>query len=157
MSVGHHLGEVLAGFLAMSAKFDKTVLWSFLRYKLAEAIVLISVVLSAFLVTFQVFYNASLEWQWIVIYSCDAIYLSSLVSKFCKGYYDKRGEKVTDWSETAEKYLRTYFVIDIISILPLESFGLLVEEPNIRLFIMAFLRINRFIRIYRVWHFLSKC
>ena len=141
----------------MSFKFNRSILGRTLKIRyLLELFVIITVALSAFLVTFQVIYNASLKWLWIVIYSCDAIYLASIVSRFFTEYQDKRGEKVTDWAETAAKYGRTYFIVDIISILPLEIIGILVEEPDMKLFVMAFLRLNRYIRTYRVWYFLSK-
>lgn len=120
-----------------------------------EVAVVISIIPSAFLVTYQVVYNASVMWQWVIIYAGDAIFTISVGIRFFESYTTRRGEVIKDWKMTALHYLRTYFILDFISVIPFEL--LVIQVPHDKAFSMAIFRMNRYIRIYRVWLFLCKC
>ena len=117
-----------------------------------EIVVAVSVILSIFLVTFQAVFHASLVWQWVLIYVLDALYVVSIVLRFVTGY-KKRGVLVTERRKIALHYLKTYFIPDLLSVLPLEIFAFASADA---ILVAAFLRLNRCIRCYRVWTFLSK-
>ena len=120
-----------------------------------EALVSISIIPSAFLVSYQVVYNASVMWQLAIIYAGDVIFIISIVIRFFQSYTTRRGEVIKDWRETAFHYLRTYFILDTITVIPFE-FLVIQEIFQDKLFLMAILRMNRYIRIYRVWLYLCK-
>ena len=120
-----------------------------------EVLVIISIIPTAFLVIFQVVYNASLVWPRALIYGGDAIYIVSIGIRFLQSYTTRRGEVIKDWKKTTRKYLRTYFTLDLISVIPFELLmihGVLHDRD----FSMAIFRLNRYIRIYRVWLFICK-
>lgn len=117
-----------------------------------EIVVAVSVILSIFLVTFQAVFHASLVWQWVLIYALDVLYVVSIVMRFVTGY-KKRGVLVTERRKIALHYLKTYFIPDLLSVLPLEIFAFASADA---ILVAAFLRLNRCIRCYRVWTFLSK-
>lgn len=117
-----------------------------------EIVVAVSVILSIFLVTFQAVFNANLVWQWVLIYALDVLYVVSIVLRFVTGY-KKRGVLVAERRKIALHYLKTYFIPDLLSVLPLEIFAFASTDA---ILVAAFLRLNRCIRCYRVWIFLSK-
>ena len=116
-----------------------------------DVIVVLSTIPSIFFVTFQVFYSA-IPWQLSIIYIADLIYLISIVANFFKSY-TKKGVKITSKKKIALHYISTTFFLDFVSILPLEVFCFAASNV---LFVSALLRLNRCIRCYKVWTFLSK-
>ena len=119
-----------------------------------DIFVVISIIPSTFFVTYQAVYNASVVWQWIIIYIADIIYVFSMVVRFFRSYVHK-GEIISDRQSIVIHYLQTTFLCDFFSILPFEIFAI-PEYINGGEFMMALLRLNRFVRLYRVWEFLCK-
>ena len=117
-----------------------------------DVIVALSTIPSIFFVTFQVFYNADIPWQLSIIYLTDLIYLVSIVVTFFRSY-TKKGVEITSKKKIALHYISTTFFLDFISILPFEVFCFAASNV---LFVSALLRLNRCIRCYKVWTFLSK-
>lgn len=115
----------------------------------------ISIIPTAFLTTYQAVYNASVVWQWALIYAGDAIYIISIGIRFFQSYTTRRGEVIKDWEKTALNYLRTWFIFDLVSVIPFEVFVIqgVVHGKD---FSMAIFRLNRYIRLYRIWLFLCK-
>lgn len=120
-----------------------------------DLVVVVGIVFSTFCVTYQAVFNASVIWQWPVIYTGDALFLVSMILRFFRSYTNKKGETVTDTESIALHYLQTHFIFDLLSILPLELFALAQGKFNTA-FAVAVLRLNRIIRLYRVWSFLCK-
>ena len=106
--------------------------------------------------SFQAVYNASIQWQRVVTYLGDAIYLLYILTRFFRNYTNERGEIVTDLETKAGRYLQTCFVIDLLSILPIEVIAIPFEEVVQKDVFPAVLRFNRCLRLYRVWMFLRK-
>lgn len=121
-----------------------------------EAVVAASVIPSVFLVVLQAGFDAGSIWQWIFIYLCDALYLVAMVARFLTGHV-KRGVLVTDRKSVVLHYLKRTFSADLASIIPLELFAFAATGTQAEtLALAAFLRLNRCIRCYRVWIFISK-
>ena len=117
-----------------------------------DVIVVLSIIPSSFLVTFQVFYNAGIPWQWSIVYITDLIYIASIVVQFLRSYR-KRGVEITSKKKIALHYVCRSFFPDLISVLPLELFCFIAPNTT---YISAFLRLNRCIRCYKVWTFLCE-
>lgn len=120
-----------------------------------DVFVVLSIIPSTFFVTYQAIFNASVIWQWPIIYAGDMIYILSLIANFFRGYNDSRGRIITDQRKIIISYCRGSFLYDLISIIPFET-AALVGNLNDLNYVIAVLRLNRFLRLYRVWTFLCK-
>lgn len=120
-----------------------------------DLFVVLSIIPSAFFVTYQAVFNASVVWQWPVIYAGDAIYITSMIANFFKSYTDSRGKVITDQRQIIMSYFRSSFLLDLVSIIPFEIVAV-VGNMNDLDFMVAVLRLNRFLRLHRVWTFLCK-
>ena len=117
-----------------------------------ESVVVCSAIVSVFLVSYQAIYHAGLLWQWVLAYAMDVVYTAYIVYRFLRPF-KKRGEPVTNKKKIALNYIRTSFIPDLLSVLPIEVFSFAGSNP---IYIAGFLRLNRFIRCYKVFGFLCK-
>ena len=121
-----------------------------------EALVAVSVVPSVFFVVFQAAFDAGSIWQWVLIYVADTLFVASMVSRFLTGYVE-RGVLVTDRRSVVLHYLKRSFSADLASVLPLEVFAFAATGSREEtLALAAILRLNRCVRCYRVWNFISE-
>lgn len=121
-----------------------------------EALVVASIVPSILLVVFQVAFDAEIVWQWVVIYSADALFIASIVARFLTGYM-KRGVLVTDRKMVVLNYLKRSFFVDLFTVVPLEIFAFAATGSREEVLVVAaYLRLNRCVRCYRVWTFISE-
>ena len=109
--------------------------------------------LTLFVVGYQAAFDASRNaWHYVIIYLGDLMYLMNTLLYFLTAIKDK-GRVIRDTRVIQKKNLNVYFVVDVVSLLPLEIFGFASSMP---LYVAALLRLNRVLRIIRVTHFLSK-
>ena len=109
--------------------------------------------LTLFVVGYDAAFDASRSaWHYTIIYLSDLMYLINTVLYFLTAIKDN-GKVIRDRNVIQKKNLNIYFVVDVVSLLPLEIFGFASSTP---LFVAALLRLNRVLRIIRVTHFLSK-
>lgn len=128
--------------------------WKFFLF-LWDLSVVISIVPSVFLVTYQAIFNASIVWHWVFIYAGDVIFIISLCLKFFRSYTDDRGEVVSEKRLIIFHYLRTSFFYDLASSIPLEIIPAIINVDDLNYFV-ALLRLNRSLRLYPVWAFICK-
>ncbi|XP_011157224.2 potassium/sodium hyperpolarization-activated cyclic nucleotide-gated channel 2 [Solenopsis invicta] len=70
---------------------------------------------------FLAFYFDEYEKWYIFDFAIDAVLICDIVIRFFTGYYDSQTQLVNlDWKVVASKYLQGFFVVDILSVLPLE-------------------------------------
>ena len=113
----------------------------------------LSVHVTLFLVGYQAVFNASINiWQYVLIYLGDLAYLINTILYFCTAI-KCRGKIIRDRDVIIKRNRDVYFVTDVLSLLPLEIFGL---GASSMLFAMALLRLNRVLRIIRITRFLCK-
>jgi hypothetical protein len=120
-----------------------------------DTLVAVSVIPSTFFVTYQAIFNASLVWQWPFIYGGDVIYITSMAVNFFKSFTNSRGQLVTNGRVIVLTYLRTSFFYDFVSIIPFEVIAVLGGLDDLD-FMVAVMRLNRLVRLYKVWIFLCK-
>ena len=114
---------------------------------------MLSVHVTLFLVGYQAVFNASINiWQYVLIYLGDLVYLINTILYFCTAI-KCRGKIIRDRDVIIKRNRDVYFVTDVLSLLPLEIFGL---GASSMLFAMALLRLNRVLRIIRITRFLCK-
>ena len=107
-----------------------------------------------FVIGYQAAFDASSSnaWHYVIIYLGDLMYLINTVLYFLTAIKDK-GKVIRDREVIQKKNINVYFVVDVVSLLPLEIFGFASSTP---LYVAALLRLNRVLRIIRITHFLSK-
>lgn len=120
-----------------------------------DIFVVMSVIPSIILVPYQAAFDASVVWHWPFIYIGDLIYIISLVLMFFRSYTNRRGEVVTDQKLIIKYYLHNSFIYDLISVIPFEMLAVAGNSNDLK-YVVAILRLNRILRLHRVWTFLCK-
>ena len=120
-----------------------------------DVFVILSIIPTTFLVIYQAFFNAAVIWHWAVIYIGDVIYVFAVIVRCCRSYRNYRGEIVTDKGEIFRHYLCTSFVYDFLTIIPFEVIAMIGGVEDLHYY-SAILRLNRTLRLYKIWMFLCK-
>ncbi|KAI8478218.1 hypothetical protein Bbelb_440550 [Branchiostoma belcheri] len=116
-----------------------------------ESIVAITCVATACIITFKVAFDSSHKELWILMYLFDALYLVDIVLQFFYVYFDY-GVPVTDLKLIRRRYIRRTFVIDLLSLLPIELIAFAVPGQSFWR-TMTMFQLNRLLRMYRVQTF----
>lgn len=124
------------------------------RYRSWETFVTLVCYATCLLVPFQACYDSKTDALWIFTYVFDAIFLVDMVLRFFVAYYHK-ASLITDRELIRREYLRGRFIVDLLSILPLD---LLVFIPSGRVWyqMLSYLRLNRMLRFHRIMNFFGK-
>ncbi|XP_072518578.1 cyclic nucleotide-gated cation channel alpha-3-like [Salminus brasiliensis] len=96
---------------------------------------------------FQLFFNSTVRNVLIARYFLDSIFILNIISRFWIGY-ESHGIVITDPSRVRWTYLRTWFVMDLLSVLPLET--LRYTYPQLH-----FMHFNRCLRVFRLFDIIS--
>ncbi|XP_071956713.1 uncharacterized protein [Antedon mediterranea] len=125
-----------------------------------EALVVTTVIFTSALEVFIAVLDSRVLGLWVFVYLCDFIFIIDIVLRFFVGYM-KNGILISDVRLIRKHYLRTTFIPDIVSVLPL---GLIVlAKPGIQVadgFVTTLTNIvpklaqyrcmNRLLRVYRI-------
>ncbi|XP_031433622.2 potassium channel KAT4-like isoform X2 [Clupea harengus] len=90
---------------------------------------------------FRVFFTEDLELISTIYYCLDFIFLLNIISCFFVGY-EKDGVVITDASNVRRRYLHTWFIVDVCSLIPLEMFS-------------HFWSLNRCLRVLRLFSIIN--
>lgn len=101
-------------------------------------------------VGFKAAIDARSSWHLAAVYILDFLYLLYVLSQFITSYKHK-GKIVKSYSQIGKQVLKT-LTLDIISLLPLEVFSVVSDQPVL---VAAYLRLNRSLRFFRVYKFYS--
>ena len=104
--------------------------------------------ISYFFVLFHASIDASLQFHLLSIYYLDLLYLLYFFTQFFVSYKDNKGKAVRNYKAIAKRVLKT-IALDLLSLFPFEVFGQNSERGR-------YLRLNRIVRFFRVFKFLSK-
>ena len=86
----------------------------------------------------------------IADYAVDLLFVMDMVVSCSTVYHNQHFELVIDRRKIVSHYVRTWFVIDLLSILPLEVFAyVLSSDPDAQYLIADFLRLPRMLRLAR--------
>lgn len=86
---------------------------------------------------------------------CDYVFIFDVLAQLSTAVLTKEGSYTTFRSITSYKFLTTKFKVELIAALPFELFNcILVHEKGI--FTFVFLRINRLLKVWRIWDFFIK-
>uniref|UniRef100_A0A4W4EST5 Cyclic nucleotide-binding domain-containing protein n=1 Tax=Electrophorus electricus TaxID=8005 RepID=A0A4W4EST5_ELEEL len=96
---------------------------------------------------FQLFFNSTVPKIIFIRYCLDAIFILNIISRFYIGY-ERHGVVITDSEQVRWKYLRSWFTVDLLSVLPLET--LRYAFP-----VMHFMQISRCLRVLRLFNIIS--
>ncbi|XP_066501242.1 uncharacterized protein [Hoplias malabaricus] len=96
---------------------------------------------------FELFFNSTVSTVKVIRHCLDVIFLFNIISRFYIGY-ESHGVVITDAQQVQLTYLRTWFVIDLLSVLPLEVLRYAFPE-------LHFMHVNRCLRVLRLFTIIS--
>lgn len=128
-----------------------------------EYITLVLLLFTATVTPFEVgFLHTSVNGLFWINRCIDLCFLKDLIMNFNLAYFERTGGRtlVTDRNDIASSYLGGWFMIDLISIIPFEMVGVLVDSAMLSslkiLRILRLLRLFKLIKILRSAAILSK-
>lgn len=89
---------------------------------------------------------------WVIVYAVDALNLLDTVSTVNVGFYDMTGTLVKDRVLIWRRYLRSFFILDVASLVPIELFSLLFTA---RVMSLARFRMNRLIGLVKAYNIIG--
>uniref|UniRef100_A0A8C7JK48 Cyclic nucleotide-gated potassium channel n=1 Tax=Oncorhynchus kisutch TaxID=8019 RepID=A0A8C7JK48_ONCKI len=93
------------------------------------------------------FFNSAIPVVVGIRYCLDVIFLLNIISRFYIGY-ESNGVVIIDSKPVQRKYLRTWFIMDLLAVLPFET--LRYASPELH-----FMHINRCLRVLRLFDIIS--
>ena len=143
--------------VATSQRSRFTVRVNAVWFKLWESLVAVTSMFSAIIVTFQLAFRADISEITILVYVFDMIYIAHIALRFYIPYMEN-GKYVTKRSLIKRNYFYGLFIVDILSVVPLELFSLSIMQSDNQNweFKTRYERINRVIRFYTVVSILQK-
>lgn len=124
------------------------------RYRAWESFVTLVCYVTCLLIPFQACFDSKLTVLWVLTYLFDALFLIDIVLRFFVAYYHK-ATLITDRERIRRQYLRGRFVIDLLSILPLDVFVFL-HSGMVWYQMLSYLRLNRMLRFHRIMNYFGK-
>ena len=124
-------------------------------YRVWEILNTISVFLTCLLVPFQASFDSKPVSLWVLVYISDAIFLVDVFFQFSLAFY-RKGTLITDTQQIRKRYLKGLFIVDVLTLLPLEVFFFAANQTLKWHQAMSLLRLNRLLRVYRLLRFFGK-
>jgi len=117
-----------------------------------DLIILVLVIASCLLIPFQIAFQHVIVWRGIwIVYLIDLFFLIDIVFNFFTSYRHK-GAEITDRKKTFARYLKTFFVVDLVANFPLDAFFLMFQEIQVySVSLVLVLRMPRLLRIVRMF------
>lgn len=122
--------------------------------RLWQWVVNVSVVGMCLLQLLMIFFHFNGAIWWFIVYLCDVVFLLDIVLNFRLAFMNARGMLVLDKTAIRNKYLRTTFALDLVSLFPFEITVFAFKSSLAKHW--AQLRANRLLRYYRPVDFMSK-
>lgn len=112
-----------------------------------NSFLLISIPISCILIPLNTVFLLNNPFTVLVIYLIDLFFIIDVITRFFTTYY-LNGHEVTDKKKIAFRYLRTYFIFDLIANIPI-LYALSVDETSI-LLIYPFFRLLRIVKLFAI-------
>jgi len=117
-----------------------------------DLVMMICLLFTAVLTPFEVaFLQTTLDLLFIINRVVDALFACDLVMQFFLAYMDSDGQWVVEHDRIASRYLVGWFWIDLVSILPFDTIGIVLGNDEIsRLAILRGIRLLRLFKLFRL-------
>uniref|UniRef100_A0A8C1Y911 Cyclic nucleotide-gated potassium channel n=1 Tax=Cyprinus carpio TaxID=7962 RepID=A0A8C1Y911_CYPCA len=99
---------------------------------------------------YELFFNSTVTGIIFTRYFLDLIFIFNIISRFYIGY-ETHGVVITDPKKVRKKYLRTWFLLDLLSVLPLETITVAFSKFKF----MQYSYANRCLRVFRLFGIIS--
>lgn len=96
----------------------------------------------------QLFYNSTVQGIVFMRYCLDVIFIFNIISYFYVGYED-HGVVILDPKRVSKKYLMTWFLLDLFTVIPLETLKMAFSK-------LTFMHANRCLRVFRLFGIICK-
>ena len=101
------------------------------------------------LIPWNISFGRPFDWTLYIDYSVDVFFLIDIFLSLRTSYITKTGVEVMNSVMIRKRYMRTWFTIDVISIIPFELLALLLDRVNGRIF-FSLLKVPRLLRLGRL-------
>ena len=115
----------------------------------------VCIFVTCLIVPFQASFISEFATLWAFAYIFDVLFFLDMVLRFCVGYFSK-GNLITDKSFIRKRYLRGKFLLDLLSIIPLDFLVFGVGQHLRWHHTLSLLRLNRVLRVNRLLSFFGK-
>ena len=105
--------------------------------------------------TAQASFTTDSTFLWVVIYLFDVMFIMDISLNFYLAYFTANGILVTDRRKIVMRYLRGPFVLDLLCVIPLDFLAFAIQSQSMARS-LAFLRLNRVIKIYKCFVYFCK-
>ena len=113
-------------------------------------------VFDAILLSYQASFAQQNVGLFVVTYFVDLCFIADMVLKFHTAYKGKNGQLVADLYLIATRYLKGMFIVDLISIFPIELLALFGSSTEEQLRWMSYLKLGRLLKVYRISRLFSR-
>lgn len=86
------------------------------------------------LIPWNISFGRPFDWTLFIDYSVDVFFLVDIFLSLRTSYITKTGVEVMNSAMIRKRYLRTWFSVDLISVIPFELLALLLDRVNGRIF-----------------------
>jgi len=125
------------------------------RFRYWEIISSIFIFSTCLIVPYQASFDSQSSTLWVLAYIFDALYLVDVSLKFLVGYFSK-GTLITDRSLIRHRYLRGMFILDLLTLLPLDLLYFGVGTHLRWHQTLTLLRLNRILRVLRLLSYFGR-
>lgn len=123
--------------------------------KIWEISVNFSIFISSLMVMFLAAFESSFIRMWMLVYIAEFFQILDMIKTTCTAYTNNKGILVKERQMIVKRYLRTAFLWDLTSAFPTEILVIAFPEYS-TLQVMSLLRLNRLLRLYKVYAYISK-
>jgi len=120
-----------------------------------ETVSCILIFSTCLIVPYQASFDSQSSTLWALAYIFDALYLVDVSLKFLVGYYSK-GTLIADLSLIRRRYLRGMFILDTLTLLPLDLLAFGVSTHLRWHQTLTLLRLNRILRVLRLLSYFGR-
>ena len=124
-------------------------------YRYWETVSSFCIFLTCLIVPFQASFSSQYLTLWAFTYIFDVLFLADVLLGFCVAYFSK-GTLIVDRSLIRRRYLRGKFLLDLLTIVPLDLLAFGVGTHLKWHQTLSLLRLNRILRVYRLLSFFGK-
>ncbi|KAI7795656.1 hypothetical protein IRJ41_002465 [Triplophysa rosa] len=96
---------------------------------------------------YELFFNSTVQGIIFIRYCLDVSFILNIISRFYIGHED-HGVVIIDPKRVRKKYFQTWFLLDFLSVLPLETLKMAFSD-------LTFMQANRCLRVFRLFGLIS--
>ena len=124
-------------------------------YRFWDVLNTLAIFLTCLVVPFQACFSSNVVAFWVLSYVFDALFLIDVLLRFHVGYF-RKGSLITEKKLVRKRYVRGAFGPDVLTLVPLDFLVFAVSTSSRWHQTLSLLRLNRVLRVYRLFSFFGE-